>query len=57
MILILILKTFLNVKDAIVSQMYQGVNQLMQHHHIEVYNGTGRILGTSIFLLRVEQSL
>ena len=42
-------ENILKRKDAIVSQMYQGVNQLMQHHHIEVYNGTGRILGTSIF--------
>lgn len=42
-------ENILKRKDAIVSQMYQGVNQLMQHHHIDVYNGTGRILGTSIF--------
>ena len=29
--------------------MYQGVKHLMQHNHIGIYNGTGRILGTSIF--------
>ncbi|MCI2947596.1 dihydrolipoyl dehydrogenase [Staphylococcus caledonicus] len=36
-------------KSEIVNQMYQGVNSLMQKNHIDVYNGTGRIMGTSIF--------
>ncbi|UMT79661.1 dihydrolipoyl dehydrogenase [Staphylococcus roterodami] len=36
-------------KEDIVNQMYQGVKHLMQHNHIDIYNGTGRILGTSIF--------
>ncbi|MBO1197915.1 dihydrolipoyl dehydrogenase [Staphylococcus simiae] len=36
-------------KEEIVKQMYQGVEHLMQHNHIDIYNGTGRILGTSIF--------
>ena len=29
--------------------MHEGVNQLMKHHHIDIYNGIGRIMGTSIF--------
>ncbi len=36
-------------KEDIVNQMYQGVKHLMQYNHIDIYNGTGRILGTSIF--------
>lgn len=36
-------------KTEIVNQMYQGVQGLMKQHHIDVYNGTGRIFGTSIF--------
>ena len=36
-------------KQAIVDQMYQGVQHLMKQNHIDVYNGTGRILGPSIF--------
>ena len=36
-------------KTEIVEQMYKGVNALMQKNHIDVYNGTGRIMGTSIF--------
>ena len=36
-------------KDAIVKQLHEGVNQLMKHHHIDIYNGIGRIMGTSIF--------
>lgn len=36
-------------KTEIVNQMYQGVQGLMKQHRIDVYNGTGRILGTSIF--------
>ena len=36
-------------KEDIINQMYQGVKHLMQHNHIDIYNGTGRILGTSIF--------
>ncbi|MBE5676553.1 dihydrolipoyl dehydrogenase [Staphylococcus sp. SS87] len=36
-------------KEDIVNQMYQGVKHLMQNNHIDIYNGTGRILGTSIF--------
>lgn len=29
--------------------MYTGIEYLMQHNHIDIYNGTGRILGSSIF--------
>lgn len=36
-------------KAEIVNQMFQGVNHLMQHNKIDVFNGTGRILGPSIF--------
>lgn len=36
-------------KDEIVNQMYQGVQHLMKQNHIDVFNGTGRILGESIF--------
>lgn len=32
-------------KDEIVNQMYQGVQHLMKQNHIDVFNGTGRILG------------
>lgn len=42
-------ENILKRKNDIVNQMHTGVNQLMQHHHIDIYNGTGRILGTSIF--------
>lgn len=44
-------------KEDIVNQMYQGVKHLMQHNHIDIYNGTGRILGTSIFHRKVVQFL
>ncbi|MFF5915585.1 dihydrolipoyl dehydrogenase [Staphylococcus pasteuri] len=36
-------------KDEIVNQMYQGIQHLMKQNHIDIYNGTGRILGESIF--------
>ncbi|WP_436853943.1 dihydrolipoyl dehydrogenase [Staphylococcus caeli] len=36
-------------KKDIVNQMYSGVSHLMDHNKIDVYNGTGRILGPSIF--------
>lgn len=36
-------------KNEIVAQMHTGVKHLMQHNHIDIYNGTGRILGSSIF--------
>ncbi|ANZ33301.1 dihydrolipoyl dehydrogenase [Staphylococcus carnosus] len=39
----------LDRKDEIVNQMYTGIEYLMQHNHIDIYNGTGRILGSSIF--------
>ncbi|MGK9287372.1 dihydrolipoyl dehydrogenase [Staphylococcus warneri] len=39
----------LDRKDEIVNQMYQGVQHLMKQNHIDVFNGTGRILGESIF--------
>ena len=44
----LILKICWHERD-IINQMYQGVKHLMQHNHIDIYNGMGRILGTSIF--------
>ncbi|MGW7933202.1 dihydrolipoyl dehydrogenase [Staphylococcus xylosus] len=36
-------------KNEVVSQMFSGVNHLMEHNSIDVFNGTGRILGPSIF--------
>lgn len=36
-------------KQAIVEQLSQGVNALMKKGKIDVYHGTGRILGPSIF--------
>jgi len=36
-------------KDAVVAQMYGGVQHLMKANNIDIYNGTGRILGPSIF--------
>lgn len=36
-------------KNDIVKQMFNGVTQLMEHNKIDVFNGTGRILGPSIF--------
>ncbi|CEG27781.1 dihydrolipoyl dehydrogenase [Bacillus sp. B-jedd] len=36
-------------KDAIVSQLHKGVQHLMKQGKIDVYEGTGRILGPSIF--------
>ncbi|AVQ36130.1 dihydrolipoyl dehydrogenase [Staphylococcus kloosii] len=36
-------------KNDIVNQMHNGVNHLMDHNKIDVFNGTGRILGPSIF--------
>ena len=36
-------------KDKIVNQMHQGIESLMQKNHIDIFNGTGRIMGTSIF--------
>ncbi|AMY04714.1 dihydrolipoyl dehydrogenase [Staphylococcus condimenti] len=39
----------LDRKDEIVKQMYTGIEHLMKHNHIDIYNGNGRILGSSIF--------
>ncbi|RHW41133.1 dihydrolipoyl dehydrogenase [Neobacillus notoginsengisoli] len=36
-------------KEAIVSQLHKGVQHLMKQGKIDVYEGTGRILGPSIF--------
>ncbi|MEL0538798.1 dihydrolipoyl dehydrogenase [Staphylococcus debuckii] len=36
-------------KNEIIQQMYTGIEHLMKHNHIDIYNGTGRILGSSIF--------
>lgn len=36
-------------KEAIVEQLYKGVQHLMQKGKIDVFHGTGRILGPSIF--------
>lgn len=36
-------------KNAIVEQLYKGVQGLMKKGSIDVYNGTGRMLGPSIF--------
>ena len=39
----------MNRKTDIVNQMHNGVQSLMQKNHIDIYNGIGRIMGTSIF--------
>lgn len=36
-------------KQEIVSQMHNGVSQLMKYNEIAVFNGNGRILGPSLF--------
>ncbi len=36
-------------KNRIVETMHQGVQSLMKQHKIDVFNGVGRLLGTSIF--------
>ena len=36
-------------KEKIVSQLHKGVQHLMKKGKIDVYEGTGRILGPSIF--------
>lgn len=36
-------------KNEVVQQMFNGVEQLMKHNKIDVFNGVGRILGPSIF--------
>ncbi|WP_088104743.1 dihydrolipoyl dehydrogenase [Halalkalibacter urbisdiaboli] len=36
-------------KETIIKQLYQGVKQLMNKGKIDVFEGTGRILGPSIF--------
>ena len=43
------LKSMMKRKDKIVKQMHQGIESLMQKNHIDIFNGTGRIMGTSIF--------
>ncbi|KAA1040140.1 dihydrolipoyl dehydrogenase [Macrococcus equipercicus] len=42
-------KDIRNRKDEVVAKMYGGVQHLMKANHIDVYSGTGRILGPSIF--------
>lgn len=42
-------KKMMSRKTDIVNQMHNGVQSLMQKNHIDIYNGTGRIMGTSIF--------
>ena len=39
----------LSRKDAIVGQLHQGIQYLMNKNRIDVYQGTGRIIGPSIF--------
>lgn len=36
-------------KRRVIAQLQQGIEQLFAHHGIDVYPGTGRILGPSIF--------
>ncbi|MGO1299467.1 MAG: dihydrolipoyl dehydrogenase [Staphylococcus equorum] len=36
-------------KHEVVNQMFNGVKHLMDHNKIDVFNGTGRLLGPSIF--------
>jgi dihydrolipoamide dehydrogenase len=48
-------------KRGIVSRLHKGVQYLLRKHNIEVYHGTGRIMGASIFspqtgVVTVEQS-
>ncbi len=41
--------TVLNRKNSIVEQLHKGLQSLMKQHRIEVINGSGRIIGPSIF--------
>lgn len=36
-------------KDQIVSTLYQGVQNLLKQHKVDIYPGTGRLMGPSIF--------
>jgi len=36
-------------KDAVINQMHTGVQYLMKKHKIDVYHGSGRLMGASIF--------
>ncbi len=36
-------------KNQVVSKLYQGVQNLLQQHHVDVFHGTGRLMGPSIF--------
>jgi dihydrolipoamide dehydrogenase len=36
-------------KEEVVNRLFQGVNRLLQGHKIDVYHGTGRLMGPSIF--------
>ena len=42
-------------KTQIVNQMFQGVQHLMKQNHIDIFNGTGRILGVQYSHLKVER--
>lgn len=43
------LENIINRKDEVVDQMYNGVKHLMKKNNIDIFEGTGRILGPSIF--------
>jgi dihydrolipoamide dehydrogenase len=36
-------------KDEVVARLYKGVNNLLRGHKVDVYHGTGRLMGPSIF--------
>lgn len=36
-------------KETVINQLHKGIEQLFAHHQIDLYRGTGRILGPSIF--------
>ncbi|QMV44290.1 dihydrolipoyl dehydrogenase [Cohnella cholangitidis] len=42
-------KAVLHRKNSIVEQLHKGLQALMKQHRIEVLNGSGRIIGPSIF--------
>ncbi|CAM4145414.1 dihydrolipoyl dehydrogenase [Lacicoccus alkaliphilus] len=43
------MKNIVARKDQVVSQMHNGIRQLMKKHKVDVFEGHGRILGPSLF--------
>lgn len=46
---VLDMKKVQNRKQTIISQLHKGVQHLLKKNNITVYNGTGRLMGSSIF--------